>query len=321
MMAGFWLVFGIWMALYGLNVPVRAYLIRRHCRQHEVLQRVDVQTGAEEKMTFYKYMVPLAISLLVISAVRVITREKLLEISDVEALFAGMLIGLVTVCVLWPFYFKSRTRREEAVLFDRDGVTMFAPRVGLLTQGPFQTRIDWKDCFGYSVFRGHVMLALRPIGHVEQLYGAHREMIEKTLNQLGIPKLNAYDVIRQGEVPEATLRAAEEHVFAIAQDVAAGFSTELAGEGLAVSVELSDTIEGEPEHVPDAHCLVRFRLLEGDKVLQQLDWLIWALYDDTLELLSLPAHQYYEELDGRVQSLVDSRMRELGVAQKPVVLQ
>lgn len=321
MMAGFLLVFGIWMALYGLNVPVRAYLIRRHYRQHEVLQRVDVQTGIVEKMTFNKYMVPVGISLLLISAVRVITREHLLEITDVEAVFAGMLIGLVVISALWPFYYKSKTRREEAVLFDRDGVTMFSPRVGLLSQGPFQTRIDWKDCFGYSVFRGHVMLALRPIGHVEQLYGEHREAMEKTLNSLGIPKLNAYDVIRHDEVPEEALRAAEQHVLAIAQDVAAGFSTELASVGIAIEVQLLDTVEGEPEQSPDAHALVRFRIMDGDNVLQQLDWLIWALYDDSLELLSLPEHQYYEELDGRVQALVDNRLREMGVAQKPIVLQ
>ncbi|ASS76428.1 hypothetical protein CIG75_16670 [Tumebacillus algifaecis] len=321
MMTGFVIAFAIWLALYGLNVPVRAYLISRHRARYEVLQRVDVDNGAVEKLTFQKMVVPFVIVFVVIGVVRVITRENIVSFNDVEQLVGGMLIGLVVVMVLWPFYLKSNTRRKEVVLFDRDGVTMFAPRYGLLSQGAFQTRIEWKDCFGYSVFRGHVMFALRPIGHVEQLYGEHRDLMQATLNSLGIPKLNAYDVIHVNEVPTEVLRTAEQQIQAVAQDVAVSYRTELASEGISIEIELLDTIEETAEQGPDAHSFVRFRLLEAEKKPKQLDWLIWARYEDTLELLSLPAHQYYEELDGRVQSLIDTRMRELGVEQKQMILQ
>lgn len=321
MIAGFLIVFLSWMCLYGLNVPLRAYLVRRHQHEHEVLMRIDVRHQPKESGGKVKrWLVPLAIGVSIWAVVRLIAAGSLHSFSDGERLVIGMLGGLLLIAALWPLYQRSATRNVEIVLFDRHGVTMVAPRYGLLSQGAFQMRIEWKDCFGYSVFRGHVMFALRPIGHVEQVYGQFRQSIQSALSSLGIPKLNAYDVIGCEEVASEELAAIEREVLLIAQDVAASYSTELLSEGLAVGVELLHEREEEEERSVE-HATLRFSLIEGQKSLHDLDWMIWAKYDETLELLAMPKHQYYEELDTRVQSLVEMRLRELGVEQKLTVLQ
>jgi hypothetical protein len=320
-MTGFGIVVGIWMLLYGLNVPVRAFLLRRHRMRHDVLQVIEALHERKEQSAFKEWIAPVGVVLSVFFSVRLLSGVGFEQHTEPERFLIGVLLGIFSLSLLWPLYLRSKTRRVEVVLFDRDGVTMFAPRFGKIWEDPFCTRIDWKDCFGYSVFRGQVMFALRPIGHVEQVYGAHRELMEATLNSLGIRKLNAYDVLGRDEVPVEKLKEAERKIEAVARDVAASYCTELASHGIVIEIEMLYAQEGAEGGLQNAHAYLRFSLIEGDKSLHDMDWLVWAQYDDTLELLALPEYQYYEELDSRVQSLVDARMRELGVEQKPTVLQ
>ena len=294
----------IWLLLYGLNIPLRAWLQARHAAKHDVVLRVELQQPKERLTSGFRYsLIAAAFALLA-----AFWREFRFDF------WSGLELGLVIFVLAWPLYLRSKARSTEIFILDRDGMTVFPPRTGRVGTGTFQTRIEWKDCFGYSMFRGTVLFALLPFGHVEQEYGALREQVEDALYRLGIPKLVSYDMLDRAEISDDGLEEMSQHVETLAIEVVGGYSGELSALGVRIEVE---RMFGTDEQSENAFSYLRMKLMTGEELLRDLDWLLWAKYEHSMEVLRLPGERLYEALDERVQSLIDFRLQELELDKAP----
>lgn len=298
---GFVSAFGIWLFLYGLNVPLRLRALRE-ARERNVRAEIAVRIVTSP---------PNALNAIAATLIVAFFTAGLLRGMDVD--FAkGVALAAVLISVLWPFYLRSQTRTHEIVLFDSQGVTILPPRFALVGQGAFATRIEWPDCFGYSVQRGTILLALKPLGHVEQQYGPHREEMERVLDSLGIRKLVAYDALPTSELDREGLERLEARLMATAEDVIAGYQTELVGHGLRVEPQVLYNEEFDGRELREAHANMHLGLWQGEECVLEQEWLIWEWDEESIEVLALPGDRLYESVDDRVHAMIEQRLRDLG---------
>ncbi|MGB8954216.1 MAG: hypothetical protein WCC10_02500 [Tumebacillaceae bacterium] len=298
----------IWLLLFGLNLPIRWMIERRHHAQHEVLARFELPQPKEDVNLGMWVAFPIVSAL--------IHAYTMYEHWDPQfwttgGLLPGMLYGAWLFMITWPLYVRGRTRSREIFILDKEGMTVLPPRTGRVTAGSFRTRIEWKDCLGFSVYKGGILFALKPFGHVEQEYGPHRDEVLAALHLLGVQKLNAYDMLAFSEATDAELEKSVQRVLDMAHDVVSGYQTELTSLGMRVEV---DHVVVQEEPAEEEYAYLRLALWAGEEQVADLDWLLWARYGESVEVLRLPQSRLYEALDERVQSMVESRLRELEVA-------
>jgi hypothetical protein len=317
-----WGILGAWLMMYGLNPLVRSWLLRQARLRREVVVTLERRLPQERIHWFAHVGIPAVI--LALQACNVYQSAKksgweqtglVLADGPALALWASFFVVLL-LSMLWPLYLRTRARSTEVALLDEQGVTVMLPRRGLSWQGAFEARVEWKDVFGYSFFKGYVLLALRPVGHIDIAYGQQRLIWAHWLHKLGLHKLNAYDMLDQQEMDERELELLEQHVEAMALDVRAGYERECAELGVWIEVERR---YGSGEG--DSFAYLHLGLLVDGECVHDLDWLIWAKYGEMLEVLHLPEDRLYESLLERVHSLLDLRMRELGKEKTPPRLQ
>ena len=297
----------IWLLLFGLNLPIRWIIERRHQAQHEVLARFELPQPKEDVNLGMWVAFPIVSAL--------IHAYTMYEHWDpdfwqTDGLLPGMLYGAWLYMITWPLYVRGRTRSREIFILDNEGMTVLPPRTGRVTAGSFRTRIEWKDCLGFSVYKGSILFALKPFGHVEQEYGTHRDEVLAALHLLGVQKLNAYDMLALSEATDEELDKSVQRVLDMADDVVSGYQTELSSLGMRVEVD-HVVVQEKPE---EEYAYLRMALCAGDEQVADLDWLLWARYGESVEVLRLPQNRLYEALDERVQSMVDARLRELELA-------
>jgi hypothetical protein len=311
MIAAFLWVLALWMLTFGGNIAVRLWLVKRHRSRHDVIAEFPVQQEGERARGLAPMMIPL-IGLIILSS-----------FSSDEDFLLGLVLAVVLVAVLWLLYKRSATRTTELLLIDREGMSMFAPRPGYLGEGTFHTRLLWKDCFGYSVYRETVLFALHPIGHVEQQYGEHREAFVDVLDKLGIRKLIAYDVLADHELTPPVQERLEARVRDVAADVIAGYGSELTSLGMRMtSVLRYEDEKGEEGHAV-RRAVLRLALWEGPECLEEQDAVLWSIDPEAhrVELFSLPDDRVYETLDERAAGMIEARQKQLGQTPRPLLLQ
>lgn len=293
----------IWVLLFGLNMPIRWWIERRHYAEHEVLAQFEVPQPKEDVNFGLWVMFPI-----VSAGLHAYTMFKHWdpELWTRGGLLAGLVYGGWAFMITWPLYVRGRTRSREIFILDKDGMTVLPPRTGRVTAGSFRTRIEWKNCLGFSVYKGSILFALKPFGHVEQEYGEHRDEVLAALQLLGVPKLNAYDMLAHSEATDAELEKSVQRVLDMGRDVVSGHQAELVSLGLRVDVE-HVVVQEEAE---EEYAYLRLVLWAGEEQASDLDWLLWARYGESVEVLRLPPNRLYEALDERVQTMVDMRLRE-----------
>ena len=305
-MSGFVIAFSVWLFLYGLNVPLRLWMLRT-ARQRDVRAEIAVRVVNSPPQTLNAIVRTLIVAFFTAGLLRGVDME-----------FAkGVALAAVLISALWPFYLRSRTRTHEIVLFDAQGVTILPPRTALVGQGTFLTRIEWRDCFGYSVQRGTILIALKPLGHVEQVYGPHREEMERALDALGIRKLVAYDMLPTSELDREGLERLEARLMATAEDVIAGYHNDLVGYGLRVEPQVLYNEEFDGRELREAHANMHLGLWHGDECVLEQEWLIWEWDEESIEVLALPGDRLYESVDDRVHAMIEQRLREEGLEARP----
>lgn len=303
---GFLSAFGLWLFLYGLNVPLRLWALRQ-ARQRNVRAEIAVRVVTSPPGTRNAIASTLFLAFFTAGLLR-----------GVDVDFAeGIAWAAVLISLLWPFYLRSQARNHEIVLFDSQGVTILPPRIALVGQGVFVTRIEWQDCFGYSVQRGTILFALHPLGHVEQYYGPHREEMEQVLDSLGIRKLVAYDALPKGELGREGLERLEVRLMETAQDVIAGYHTELVGYGLRVEPQVLYNEEFDGRELREAHANMHLGLWYEEECVLEQEWLIWEWDEESIEVLALPDDRLYESVDDRVHAMIEQRLRDQGQATRP----
>jgi len=314
MIYGLGLVAVIWTLFFGLNTIVRYLIVRSHLTQTEVVATLELRRRSTEKINFLRNLFLL---FWVTAATAGFTQSKPFTL--------GVLLGGVLLAALWPLYLRSRTRTTELLYFDSRGMTIFPARTAMLQDGAFQIRIDWKDTFGYSVYKGNVQFSLHPCGYVEQHYGNQRNELKQILDRLGIRKLIAYDVIHRDEIAEDSpeLEVLAERVEAMVRDVAAGYISEFAMLGIRLEVDrmIHEGDDEEDEQDTGAYALARVLMYEDDEVTQELEWLIWEQYEDLYEVISLPEDRLYETFDDRLQAVLNQKLQEAGVEPRQTILQ
>lgn len=312
MIYGLLLVLGVFTLFFGLNVIVRQVMVRGYLAQTDVVAQLALPRRSKEKIEVLRL---LFIAFWVTAGIAGLTQSRPLTL--------GVIIAFLILAVLWPLYVRGKTRTTELLYFDSKGMTIFPARTGMLHEGAFQIRIDWKDTFGYTVYKGNVLFSLLPSGYVEQHYGDDRLELLRILDRLGIRKLVAYDVLQSSEVDERGLQQLEERVETMVRDVVAGYLNEFASLGIRVEVgRLNYEDEGEEAEMDaGAYALARAMLYQDDQVVQELEWLVWEKYDDLVEVISLPEDRLYETLDDRLQAVLTQKMRDAGLEPRKAVLQ
>lgn len=313
MIYGFGFVIGIWMLFFGLNIIVRYLIVRNYLAQTDVVAELELPRRSREKIDVLQMLFLL---FFVTASTAGVTQSKPVTL--------GVLLAGSILAALWPLYVRSHTRTTELLYFDSKGMTIFPARTAMLQDGAFQIRIDWKDTFGYSVYKGDVQFALRPCGYVGQHYGDKRNELKGILDRLGIRKLIAYDVINRDEIGDHTLgfQALEERVEAMVRDVAAGYTNEFAMLGIRLEVDrLTCEDNAEDEQDAGAYALARVLMYEDEELSQELEWLIWEQYEDLFEVISLPEDRLYETFDDRLQAVLNQKMREAGLEPRQTMLQ
>jgi hypothetical protein len=296
---GFALSFGLWLFLYGLNVPLRWWRLFMTRRRREVLAVFTIRVVTSPLNPLNEIAKTLVICLFCVGLFR-----------EIDGLAKGIALTGAVLSVLWPFYLRSKTRNDKIMLFDRHGLTVLPPRIALVGQGSFETRIEWKDCMGYSVTQGSILFALRPFGHFEQMYGPYREQMEQVLDAIGVRKLVAYDVLNRSELEPAALERLEAKMRETADEVIRSYQSELDEHGWRIEHKVLYNEEFEGHELRAAHALMHFGLWhEGECVLEQ-EWLIWEWDQETVELLALPRDRLYEAIDERIHGMIEQRLRE-----------
>lgn len=296
----------VWVFLYGWNVPLRQWALGR-ALERNVRAEIAVRVVTSP---------PGTLNAIVSTMIVTFFTAGLLRGVDVE--FAkGVALAGVLIAAVWPFYLRSQTRNCEIVVFDSEGVTILPPRHALVGQGTFETRIEWQDCFGYSVQRGTILFALKPLGHVEQQYGPHREEMERVLDSLGVRKLVAYDALPTAELDRAGLERLEARLIDTADDVIAGYQNELLGYGWRVEPQVLYNEEFDGRELREAHANMHLALWQGDECMLEQEWLIWEWDDESVEVLALPDDRLYESIDDRVHAMIEQRLREMGKEAMP----
>jgi hypothetical protein len=290
------------MLIFGLNAIVRLVMVRNHLAQTDVVATLTLRRRSREKIDWLRLIF---LGLFVTAALAGFTQDKPFTL--------GVLIACILLIALWPLYVHGETRTTELLYFDSKGMTIFPARTGMLHQGAFRIRIDWRDTFGYTVYKGNILFSLLPSGYVEQHYGDQRLPFRQVLDGLGIRKLVAYDVIAQTEGID--LQALEQQVEATLHEVVMGYTHEFAMLGFSMEVDLigQEASEDEDESDTGAFSIVRVKLLQEGSVAQEVEWLVWESYDDVIELISLPEDRLYETFDERLQAVLHQKMREAGI--------
>jgi hypothetical protein len=303
----------LWFIGYGLNVVLRAWHVRRNLATREVVERVTVVQKRRPKTLWgWGWLNRIYIGLALLGFIRLcilverigLSQLDYLRMTDVESL--GLELGALLTWALWLFYRKSKTVNALELHFDRDGVTIFPARLRLSGQGIYQTRVEWKDCYGYWIFKGYFVLAMRPIGQVEQYGGSELERLEKILDALGVRKLVSYDMREAGELSRPQLQALNDRVVTLANEVIAGFQTECARLGLHITAEADERQEDE------LFSVLMLRAWVDGEIVNEIEWLLWGEDGESLETLGLADDRLYEGLDERVASMVETRQQELG---------
>lgn len=303
----------MWFLCYGLNVVMRVWHVRRNATQRDVIERVTVVRQRPQQPRFGSVILRgLYVGLALFGLLRMGIRWETTETAraQYESLMVdawlGVAIGAMVSGLLWLLYRTSKTYNVLELHFDRDGVTIFPVRHRLSGQGIYETRVEWKDCYGYWVFKGYFVLAMRPIGQVEQFGGSELERIEKILYRLGVRKLVSYDMREASELSMAQLHALNDRVQTLANEVIAGYSTECALLGVQISAVVEQRQEDEQFSM-----LVLRSSVEGE-IVSDIEWLLWGEDGQTLETLGLTDDRLYEGIDERVTSLIESRQQEIG---------
>ncbi|PWK13146.1 hypothetical protein [Tumebacillus permanentifrigoris] len=304
----------LWFLCYGLNVPVRAWQMWRNAATHEVLERVTVVRKSPRQPRSWTAMLRgLYVSLVLLGLMRIGVRweANLLVRAEYESLMLdallGAVIGAVVSGLLWLFYRTSKTVHVLELHFDREGVTIYPVRQNLLAgQGIYETRVQWKDCYGYWVFKGYFVLAMRPIGQVEQFGGSKLEQIEPILYRLGVRKLVSYDMREAGELSQSQLLALNDRVQKMADEVIAGYAAECAMLGVQICADV------EQRHEEEQFSVLVLRSVVAGETVSDIEWLLWGEDGKTLETLGLADDRLYEGIDERVASLLEARQQEIG---------
>ncbi|MBL0386781.1 hypothetical protein JJB07_08960 [Tumebacillus sp. ITR2] len=314
------LTIGVWFAMFGLNVPVRRWYLRRYEATHDKLEHLIVKREVEpirrESVTkLLNRIYLLAIALGVVQFIYMQQPEYKKESELQGAVLLGIAIGVFVVGILWMIYRRSKTVNALEMLFDRKGISIYPVRRGLSGQGTYETRVDWKDCIGYWVYKDYFILSLRPIGQIEQYGGPEMARIERTLHRLGVRKLVSYDTHAANAMTPAQLSELDHRVLRMSQEVIAGYANDCA----MLQMQVEGTIEWRTDD--DRYSVLILRSLVDGEEVQTIEWLLWGADDQTQETLGLPDDRLYEGMDERVQSLLDTRRRDLGREAQPAVLQ
>lgn len=315
MILGLVVILLLWMFLFGFSVPLRWLLVRLHRARHQVVLE-----------SWLKYP---ARKIRVKRLVMLFIWTRLILVVGHNSPFAfGVTIGALICLILWPFYVRSKTCTMTLLVFDRQGMTVFPARRGILGSGTFSTRLNWIDCFGYSYYKGHLLFSLRSGGQIEQETG-NRLIIGQTLQRLGLRKLRMYDILeREPQRPERNQEALYQAEFdqllqqveTMAQDIVDSYQGDAAEMGFYLHAELREGDDSEEENEPYRY--LHLSLREGEEEVDELDWMIWAKSEQHYEVLHLPEERLYEALDERVLSLLEAQQRERGQRTSPrVVLQ
>lgn len=300
---GFAATFVIWLTLYGGNVLNRQWVLRRYLAKHEPIAKVEV-VYPTKKVNNRRWVI---LIILFASMMRTLSHYAFAE---------GVFAAALVIALLWPLYLRSQVCVRLLLLFDRQGVTVFPVNRRLVSQGTFQTRLNWVDCFGYSIYRGHALFALRGGGQIEQVIG-NRMQVSEVLNRLGIRKLKAYDHLEPREVTEDDLHELEQQVDRLAQDIVGGYQADAAAMGLHLQAEVQQADDSEQQTEP--YAFLKMSLWDDAQMVDELDWLLWARYEKAVELLHLPQERLYEALDERVLSLLEAQTREKGRKSPPLL--
>lgn len=312
----------LWGLCYGLNLVGRVWHTKQNVARRAVGERVSVVMKLPRSRWTVSRVVQMGfLTLMAVGIVRMYGDSEYSGIARQEfdrmlsSALGGLVLGGLVVGILWLFYRKSKAVNRLELHFDREGVTIFPARQRLAGQGAYETRVEWKDCTGYWVYRGYFVLAMRPIGQVEQFGGAEIARIEKILSRYGVRKLVSYDVVEVTAQAEQNLFDLQTHVLQMAEEVIAGYAAECMQLGVQVEAKI-DLREDE-----DRYSVLVLQMRGEGTMLQEMEWLVWGADERTIERLGLTDDRLYEGLDERVHSLIESRQNEVGQEAAPAVYQ
>ncbi|MGZ4031661.1 MAG: hypothetical protein ACXVP2_05820 [Tumebacillaceae bacterium] len=270
MIAGLLVTLAVWLLLYGINVPLRWLLVRRHRARHDVVLESWLKYPAPRvqwtRLLFiFVWMIGLVAS------------------TGKMSFTIGVMIGMILCIIAWPFYVRSKACTLTLLVFDRKGLSVFPVRYGLVGQGTFRTRLNWVDCFGYSYYKGHLLFALRTGGQIEQETG-NRLIIGETLHRLGIRKLRMYDILerdaenreRNKQMYEAEFKQLMAQVESMVQDIVDSYQMDAAELGLHLQAEFKQEDDSEAQDEP--YLYLHLSLRNEEEEVDALDWMIWAKY-------------------------------------------
>jgi len=300
-------------AMYLLNIPVRMWKMRRMRTVNGDGVLFPVHRPQQDVQPLFGHVFLFMLPVVGVQTLGAGLHSYPAEL--VQALFVSFAVSIG----LMQIYRRSFTATYDLVWIDRKGIALFPQRNTWLGGGTFLSQILWKDCFGYSIYKGHLLFSLIPFAHVEQAYGPHRAEMEKVLNSLGIQKLVSYDMMAQEEATAADLEQLEERVLAMVQDVIRGHGA--ACDELGIRITAERMYGQEQADADDAFAFLRLSMWVDDECEQDIDWLLWALYGDSVEMLGLTDDRLYESLDDRVHALMERRMAAVGKEEKRTVLQ